>query len=276
MANRSMSKNLARRAILQGLNRFGFLLTRATSNADLIKLLVALRPIDNGVPLVRIGGEGDGGYLLPDDFDGIQACFSPGVDQLWTFEKHLLESFSVPSHLCDSIDKKPNDLVDGIDFHEFWIGPVSSKSARSLSDWVSTAIGENKNDLILQMDIEGGEFPALFATPDSTLQRFRMIVIELHFLNQFRNKQMWDQIYRPLMLRILQLFDVVHVHPNNCCGSFPIGDFEFPKIIELTLHRKDRSKGYFGYRETPHPLDSRCVPRNRDIEIPWNKISEQS
>ena len=27
-----------------------------------------------------IGGAGDGGYLVPDDLDGIEYCFSPGVN----------------------------------------------------------------------------------------------------------------------------------------------------------------------------------------------------
>ena len=31
------------------------------------------------IELVRVGGENDGGYLVPNNFENIQYCFSPGV-----------------------------------------------------------------------------------------------------------------------------------------------------------------------------------------------------
>jgi hypothetical protein len=42
-------------------------------------LVRLMRPIESGHPLVRLGGPKDGGYLVPDDLDGIAFCFSPGV-----------------------------------------------------------------------------------------------------------------------------------------------------------------------------------------------------
>ena len=36
--------------------------------------------------LIRLGGRGDGAYLLPDDLQDIQACFSPGVSDSKLFE----------------------------------------------------------------------------------------------------------------------------------------------------------------------------------------------
>ncbi len=45
-----------------------------------------MHPIDSGHSLVRLGGDGDGGYLVPDDLEGIGACFSPGVSDVADFE----------------------------------------------------------------------------------------------------------------------------------------------------------------------------------------------
>jgi hypothetical protein len=50
-----------------------------------------LRPQKTRFDIVRIGGIDDGGYLLPDDFDDIAACFSPGVSETATFEIDLLQ-----------------------------------------------------------------------------------------------------------------------------------------------------------------------------------------
>ena len=36
--------------------------------------------------LLRIGGDSDGGYLLPDDLENISSCFSPGVSDIFDFE----------------------------------------------------------------------------------------------------------------------------------------------------------------------------------------------
>jgi hypothetical protein len=60
-----------------------------TPLSSLQELLKALRPLDPGIELVRIGPERDGGYLVPDDLDGIRHAFSPGVSTESGFEAEL-------------------------------------------------------------------------------------------------------------------------------------------------------------------------------------------
>jgi hypothetical protein len=52
--------------------------------------------------LIRIGGDGDGAYLLPNVLDGLAACFSPGVADVSTFETEFPDRFGIPSYLCDA------------------------------------------------------------------------------------------------------------------------------------------------------------------------------
>ena len=73
----------------------GVLLERATPKSDLEALISTLRPRDTNVPLVRLGGWSDGGYLVPDDFRGISACFSPGVSNVANFEKDLIDRYAI-------------------------------------------------------------------------------------------------------------------------------------------------------------------------------------
>ena len=49
--------------------------------AEVKSFLCTLTPHHCGIDLVRIGPDEDGGYLLPDDLNGIEALFSPGVSE---------------------------------------------------------------------------------------------------------------------------------------------------------------------------------------------------
>ena len=74
------------------------------------ELIKELRPVKTKYDLIRIGGNNDGGYLLPNDLSGIATCFSPGVDITASFEKDLL-SRGIWSHLADaSVDGAPDGL----------------------------------------------------------------------------------------------------------------------------------------------------------------------
>jgi hypothetical protein len=73
---------------------------------------------------------------------------------------------------------------------------------------------------------------------------------------------------QPTISSILNYFDVVHAHPNNCCGYFYFGKEKFPKIIEVTFHRKDRRKSVNGSPcQLPHTLDVPINSKYKDIKL---------
>lgn len=249
--------NLAKNSLTLGL----------TPQREIVNLLLRIRPVSNGYELIRIGGPGDGGYLVPNDFEGIQECFSPGSNLLWSFEKSLQAQFGIRSFMCDTIDQKPQNLTQYQEFTPAWVGPhTDGKEFISLGDWIKTA-SKSQGDLVLQMDIEGAEFQTLLSLSTSDLLRFRIIVIEIHFLEALKNRWAFEMIYRPFFERLIDNFDVVHLHPNNCCGIWSIGQFEYPRIIELTLHRKNRSKSVYPLESSRNVLDSPCVDSNPEISI---------
>ena len=120
---------------------------------------------------------------------------------------------------------------------------------------------------MLQMDIEGAEFQTLMSVSTKLIKRFRIIVIELHFLEALKNRWAFEQIYSPFFNKLLGNFDVIHVHPNNCCGVWTFGDIEYPRLVELTLHRKDRSKYLSPRKSSRNELDQPCVSSNPDLSI---------
>ena len=67
-------------------NIFTSIKTPSTNVKELISLVY---PKKLSVENIRIGGENDGGYIVPNDLEGIKYCFSPGVGNLSKFENDL-------------------------------------------------------------------------------------------------------------------------------------------------------------------------------------------
>lgn len=72
------------------------------------------------------------------------------------------------------------------------------------------------------VDAPRGEYAALLHASQSTLKRFRIIAMEIHLLDQLDNTRFLNLSYMPLMQKLSALFDLVHVHPNNCLSPVEI------------------------------------------------------
>ena len=272
--------NLIKRFLLAKLEDQGINLSRDTASTgltqkeDLLQLLNRLRPQDNGHPLIRVGGSGDGGYLIPNDMEGIAELFSPGSNKLSNFERETADIWQIKSFICDSLEEQPTDLSTFQDFTDTWVGPYTDgENYLSLAQWIEEK-SQPSGDLMLQMNIEGAEFLTLLAVPTILMKRFRIIVIEIHFLESLKNRWAFENIYTPFFNKILADFDVVHLHPNNCCGLWSYGGIEFPRLIELTLHRKDRSKGLIPRETTRNSLDEPCVKSMPDLSIEFQQTGK--
>jgi len=249
--------------------------TGLTRKEDVLNLLERLRPQANGHELIRVGGSGDGGYLIPNDVSGITELFSPGSNKLSNFEREVAEFWKIKSYICDSLDEQPGDLTSYQDFTDAWVGPYTDgEKYISLSDWVAEK-SKSTGDLMLQMDIEGAEFLTLLSVPSNLIKRFRIIVIELHFLESLKNRWAFENFYKTFFDKILAYFDVVHLHPNNCCGLWNYGSLEYPRIVELTLHRKDRGRGLIPKLNSRHPLDEPCVESLPDFSITFQETDDK-
>lgn len=244
-----------------------------------IKGLEYLRPKASPHPFVRIGGEFDGAYLIPQDLDGIEACYSPGVAQFKGFEDQLALDYGIRSFMCDyttSPELLTTPLIPDMQFFEKkWLDIDGGDESWSLQEWIHTCSSPSQADLLLQMDIEGAEYRNLLATPTGTLARFRIIVLELHELTtEFASESRYQRRLGPLLHKLNRTHQVVHVHPNNCCGASPVGDtgVDVAHVMELTLLRADRfQRGDYQGTRVPHPLDiQRNVTSNPPIDLgPW-------
>jgi hypothetical protein len=243
----------------------GVYLAKTQNRASISDLLKLIWPVETNLHLIRIGSKtrSDGGYLVPDDLEGIQRVFSPGVADSMDFECEFLER-GIPCELIDgSIDNPPiaNNLVK---FSKLWLSSATTEDSISLNDWLESraAVGE---ELLLQMDIEGSEYESILSASDLTLSRFRIIVIELHDLRAVFSRQGLT-LFELSMKKLLNTHVVVHAHPNNCNPPTEIEGLLWPDVLELTLIRRDRVTKIGAPARLPHHLDQDNTP-NRHFAL---------
>jgi hypothetical protein len=58
---------------------FRLQIRKASKQENLENFFAQINPVITEHELMRLGADHDGGYLIPNDLDGITACFSPGV-----------------------------------------------------------------------------------------------------------------------------------------------------------------------------------------------------
>jgi len=205
-----------------------FFYDNLTDVGRLQALAKKLWPIETDVSLLRIGSEGDGGYLLPDDFADLVVCFSPGVEFNSSFEASLEALTGIQSHLADfSVDGPPKGFKPR-SFLKKFLGPNSDSQHITLEEWVcSQEEWGSPGDFLLQCDIEGGEYLSLLATPHHVLSRFRTIVIEIHHAERWASPSYFEMV-ESFFEKILANHLVIHNHPNNHGSIFDINGFQVP------------------------------------------------
>ena len=241
--------------IIEICRKLGFYPSRLINKKQTFELTRLLRPIDNGIELVRIGPPGDGGYLLPNDFSKSEICFSPGVSNNWGFEKDLYEKTGISSVMYDGSVNAPADLTENHKFIKKFIGSSTYGEYISISDILNTDLKEFKN-IIGQIDIEGFEYDLLSTISIQDLARFNIIVCEFHECERWLQSRYYSEIVLPMFTKLFSMFDLVHYHSNTVGGKFKYKGNVIPRVVELTFHRKNNFKTPAKFRELPHPLDS--------------------
>lgn len=247
------------------LSSLGLHMEGSVSRELISDFVTAIRPIDTEYELIRVGSPADGGYLIPNDLEGVKWLFSPGVSDNWSFEAALLEKGLV-AFLCDgSITNAPTYDARLI-FARKNLGVTNCKSSMTLQSWLENSLGEANGDCILQMDIEGAEYECLLSTPSFILRRFRIIVIEFHALDLIASKLGYLLISRTFE-HLAEEFRIVHIHPNNCRKPVRVSGVEIHPVIEVTLLRQDRISTHSpSYREKHH-LDADNVPSRPSVKL---------
>jgi hypothetical protein len=251
---RRFLKSIFKPLMIDILAAVGAFPTGLTSKQELRELISKLAPVNSGKKLLRLGPKGDGGYLVPDDLDGIEACFSPGVCLVSGFEKDCADR-GIKVFMADRSVDQPAAMHELFHFTKKYVGVTTNEDFMTIDNWVSLSMPGSKSDLILQIDIEGYEYENILAMSDSLMNRYRIIVAEFHDLDQLWSYPFFRLASRALD-KILQTHSCVHIHPNNIQPPLKKQGLSIPPSLEFTFLRNDRLTDRTYANIFPQPLDS--------------------
>lgn len=246
-------------------------ITKITPTDELKQLLEMLYPINCEKGLIRLGPKNDGGYLVPDDLVGIEACFSPGVSTVSGFEKDCANR-NIKVFLADASVNAPAENDDLFDFIPMFIGSMNNENYLTLDRWVNSKVPDTSKELLLQMDIERAEYEVFHSLSEETISRFKIMVIEFHDLDEIFNYPFFKVISR-VFKKILQTHHCVHIHPNNITNKNKLNGIETVQAMEFTFYKKECIGEIKHQSSFPHKLDSDNSPKQPTISLPksWHK-----
>ncbi len=198
--------------------------------ASLAHLLTPKKAV--GESKIRLGSQGDGGYVSIDTGTRIKHAFSLGIenDDTWDID---CANRGIRVYQYDySIDKAPHEHTL-TEFHKKKIGVKKTESEETLSSILEAYSLDQDSSVILKIDIEGSEWEVFDTTPLEVLKKFDQIVCEFHYFGAIGNDAWFERAYRVLK-KLDKLFGVIHVHANNHGPWIFPANVPFPHVLEVT------------------------------------------
>lgn len=214
-----------------------------------------LRPwTAEGLVLVRVGGDSDGGYVMADG-DSSRHAVSIGVGRDISWDAAMAER-GVRVHAFDHTVRGLPQTTTGVSFHKVGLG--QAPGCQPLETLVEMSVGDAQS--VLKVDIEGAERDALAGTD---LHQFTQILLEIHGFDEVNT----DGRIKALLQHLNRTHVPVHVHANNYDSVFRFENLWFCSTLEATFVRKDLYQEWVPARTLLTNLDRPCDPRTSDISL---------
>jgi hypothetical protein len=185
---------------------------------------------------LRYGSRGDGGYVigaLPGTYD----CYiSAGVGDEESFSRDFIKFNNMSSENSYAFDGSvadfPRQFTSDITFMKKYI--ICPEDLAFLTD--------KYDDIFVKMDIEGHEFNVFNSFDDSTMNKLKQIVVEVHGLMDDSWWTKWGlektcstENKIAFLEKMTKTHYLIHAHANN---GEPVNN-GIPVVIELTyVHKK--------------------------------------
>lgn len=236
------------------------------THKPLTDVLPLIQPLsDSEVRLVRVGNEGDGGYVMADFFE-VSAAVSIGIGTNASWDLEIAEKH-IPVFMFDHTIRRPPGEIPGGKFRRIGVGnPQKSRRFRHLATVIEEVQEKKPGNLLLKMDIEGCEWGVLEKTTTQDLATCSQIVLEMHGFAALHDLNFRDRVMAVLeKLRNSHL--PVHVHGNNFDELVMFGDKWFPSTVEVSYVRRDLLGQDLHPASLESTLDCACDPRVQDIDL---------
>ncbi len=225
----------------------------------------------SGLKKLRIGNrQGDGGYVMVDDFIGIKAALSLGIGDEITWDVEMttrgLDVFQFDHTVDPPAEVATNHRLH---FHKCGIAgrTTPEKNLKTISDILADEMADYSGDLILKIDIEGYEWDALALIPDEVLARFRQICIEIHNPLARPAQRVWRNRNLSVLQKLHRIFAPVHLHANNAGFVKKLFGVTVPRALEITYIRRDGQAFSDSADAFPGKYDAPNVPSDPEIMI---------
>jgi FkbM family methyltransferase len=196
-----------------------------------------LRPHDvPGKNKRRVGGDGDGGYVMLDDFAAVRSAVSLGIGPNVSWDLDMAALGVRIQQFDDSVPGSPraNELFE---FHRKRIVADAPRAGEiTLPDIMAAEPLRHDNNIVVKMDIEGGEWDVLAGLSSDEMQRIRQLTVEFHHLREFAETT-WRARAFAAVKNIAATHVCVHVHGNNFAPFAVVGGVPFPHSFEATFAR---------------------------------------
>jgi hypothetical protein len=217
---------------------------------------------------LRIGGESDGGYVLLDRLRREQPVLSYGVGLDSSFDFDLAQRGHRVFMFDHTVDGPCGRLPKGCVFIRE--GVAAKADPKKKMDTVLAHLRRyrlaSRRDVILKMDIEGGEWDIIAALPEKAMNVFEQIVVEFHWLENLKRDGFTAQV-RAALQHLNESFTLCHVHANVHGGLRRPAGVVLPNVLEATYVRSDliSRKPNRTFYPTEHDRTNR--PGSKDIVL---------
>ena len=240
---------------------------QAVTHQDLFNLLNLIRPWQMISDVkVRIGSQGDGGYVMPSSSLKSDTVLSIGIGNEVSFDDQLAALGARVIQFDHTIQGSPSKHPN-VEFHRKGWGVRDEGPFASLRSMVEMFDWRHARHPILKFDTEGAEWACLADASSADLALFEVLTGEFHDFHNLINREDFDQV-NAVFTKLCQTHRVIHMHANNAGGIVMMGGIPFPRLLELTWMRK-ASATFHGhsYEPIPGPLDRPNLPQLPDVHL---------
>ena len=221
-----------------------------------------------GKKRILIGSKGDGCYVLLDDLKDIKIAYSFGISRNIQFDKDLADR-GIDIYMYDhTIKSLP---YNNTKFHWKKIGLSGKKKYPNLKD-LETLILENghalEKNMILKIDIEHWEWESINDLREETLNQFKYIAIEFHFVDESFSKE--NKLYYTVLKKLEKTHQSFYFRCNGNRGRIiQFGNNRICHILEVSYIIK--SNNNFTYDDSIYPISEfEYIPQRINGQLEMN------
>jgi hypothetical protein len=230
---------------------------------NLIEFINLTNPITSKEPLIRLGGNHDGGYVVSDCFTK-KFAISLGVGVEVSADIDLLDKgfsiLAVDGTVSNPLPKESRYIFTG---KNIGYNRESDKEI-SLRELLEEVYPQESPDLLL-IDVEGHEYSILENELKIVISA-KQIVIEFHGL-EFLGDQEFANRVNCLLRSLRRTHKPIHIHANNSGGGINLGGVIWPTILEITFLANEFCENVRNIGPFPTALDFPNTNARPDMDL---------